>query len=97
MKKAILVIYAPAIECDVQGAMDKNDIPHYTKLPYLHGVGGHSEPHLDTQVWPGSNMGMLIVEEETKINGLIKDLALLKTEYQEDGLKAFVMPMEEAI
>jgi len=97
MKKGIFIIFAPAIECEVLGAMDKNEIKQYTKLPYLHGVGGHSEPHLDTQVWPGSNMGMLIVEEEAKIKELIKDIALRKKDYLEDGLKAFILPMEEVI
>ena len=97
MKKAILIIYAPAIECEVQGAMDKNNIPHFTKLPYLHGVGGHSEPHLDSQVWPGSNMGMFIIDEAPKIKSLLEDVKRIKMEFLEDGIKAFVVPVEEII
>jgi hypothetical protein len=97
MKKAVFIIYAPAIECEIEGALDKNNIKHYTKMPYLHGVGGHSEPHLDTQVWPGSNMGLYIVEESTAIKGLMEDLKRIKQEFLEDGIKAFVMPVEDIL
>ncbi len=95
--KSIFLIYAPAIESEVFSSLERIGIKKYTQFPMLHGVGGHSEPHLDTQVWPGTNMALFIVtDEKTKIK-LLAEVAEIKKEYHEDGIKAFVMNVEEEV
>ncbi len=97
MMKGILIVYAPAIESEILCGLEAVGQKTYTKFTNLQGVGGHSEPHLDTQVWPGTNTALFIVTDiKTKdlIMALIKKL---KQEYLEDGIKAFVMPVEEEI
>jgi hypothetical protein len=72
-------------------------VTHYTKFPYLHGEGGHSEPHLDTQIWPGSNTALLISTEEPTIKKIVSELKELKEKNLKEGLKAFVLPLEEVL
>ncbi|MCX5751079.1 MAG: hypothetical protein NT099_05380 [Candidatus Saganbacteria bacterium] len=95
--KGILILYAPALEEQVMAAMKRVGAKQYTKLPALHGVGGHSEPHLDTQVWPGTNTGIMVVTDESTKDKLLKEMKALKTEYIKEGVKVFVLPVEEEI
>jgi nitrogen regulatory protein PII len=95
--KSVFIIYAPALESKVFDAVDRMSIKQYTKMTYLHGVGGHSEPHLDSQVWPGSNMALMIVTEEKVKDQLLKEMKAIKESSIEEGLKVFVFPVEEVI
>jgi hypothetical protein len=78
-------------------AVEKAGVKKYSKFPYLHGVGGHSEPHLDTHVWPGSNSALFVGIDEITLSKLTPILSKLKNEYMEDGLKVFSFPVEEVI
>jgi len=95
--KGLFIIYAPAIESDVFKALEQAGIKHYTKFPYLHGVGGHSEPHLDSHVWPGSNSAILAVVEDNVVQKIIPGLKEIKEEFLDEGLKMFIVPAEVAI
>ncbi|MCX5749918.1 MAG: hypothetical protein NTZ10_06740 [Candidatus Saganbacteria bacterium] len=95
--KGLFIVYAPAIENNVLEIMNKSGIKHYTKFPYLHGIGGHSERHLDTHVWPGSNSAVLAVVDETAASNVLPGLKKIKEEFLDEGLKVFVVPMEVAI
>jgi hypothetical protein len=93
--KGVIIVYASALETQLMLALTKCGLKKYTKFPYLHGVGGHSEPHLDTQVWPGSNMGLLIALEEKMLPSLLKEVKELKQQFSDEGIKAFSFPLEE--
>ncbi len=95
--KAVFVIFAQPLESDVMGALKQLNIKQYTKFPYLLGLGGHSEPHLDTQTWPGANYGLFISTDEQTKDKLLKSLKEIKEKNIEEGLKVFVMPLEEII
>jgi nitrogen regulatory protein PII len=95
--KGVLIVFAPALENEVMAALRRAKAPHYTKFPYLHGEGGHSEPHLDTQVWPGANMGLFIAAEEKVKDAIVREIAALKKAHDKEGLKAFVFPLEEVV
>lgn len=95
--KGVFIIFAPAIEENVFSALKRSGVKKYTKFPYLQGVGGSSEPHLDTQVWPGSNSALFVVVDEKIKDNLMSEIRALKKEYAEEGIKAFVTPLEEEI
>lgn len=95
--KSIFIVFSPAIEDQVMCQVEGAGVTKYTKFPYLHGVGGHSEPHLDSQVWPGGNMGLFIVTDEKTKDKIMLEVIKLKKEYAEEGIKAFVQNVEEAI
>jgi len=95
--KIIFLVYSAAIECPISSALQKNGAKSYTKIRDVLGVGTHTEPRLDTNVWPGTNHSMFIALEEKKIPQLLKDLKAVKTEYKSEGVKAFVIPLEEIL
>lgn len=95
--KSVYIIYAPAIEENVFVGLKRAGIKKYTKFPYLQGVGGSSEPHLDTQIWPGSNSALLVVADEKAKDLLMAEVRVLKKTYAEEGIKAFVWDVEEEI
>jgi nitrogen regulatory protein PII len=95
--KTVLVICAPALEGLVMEALAGNGGSRYTKFPYLLGEGGHSEPHLDNHVWPGSNVGIFVATEDENIKKIVEAIKKIKSEHQKDGVKAFVIPIEEIV
>ena len=95
--KAVLLVFAPPIEAVVMEALKASGATHYTKFPYLLGEGGHSEPHLDTHVWPGTNEGILVVCDEVTKDKVLAAAREIKKEYEKDGIKAFVIPVEEIV
>ncbi len=95
--KALLLVFAPPIEGVVMKALAEAGASHYTKFPYLLGEGGHSEPHLDTHVWPGSNVGLLVVADDATKDKVLASVRAIKQEYEREGIKAFVIPLEETV
>ena len=95
--KGLFILYAPALENEVMDILQRTGASHYTKFSSLHGVGGHSDPHLDTSVWPGTNTGLLVVTDDATKDKLVKEMKTLKTEYLKEGVKVFVLPVEDVI
>ncbi len=95
--KAIMVIYAQPLENEIMDSFKNLGIKQFTKFPYLLGQGGHSEPHLDTQTWPGANSGLLVLADEAKVSIIMKAMKEIKSKNIEEGLRAFIMPLEESI
>lgn len=97
MKKFILIIYNVAIESEVMKILEKLEIKTYTKINRIQGVGTHSVPHLDNPVWPGINNALLIALEEEAKDKILEETKRLKGVYQKEGLKVFVLPLEECL
>jgi len=97
MRKFIFIIYNVAIESKVTEVLEKLDIKTYTKINRIHGVGTHSVPHLDTNVWPGVNNAFLIAVEEIVKEKILEEMKKLKVSYRKEGIKIFVIPLEEVI
>jgi len=95
--KLVLIVYSAALEAQVLEALERIGANTYTKLPRIHGVGTHSPPHLDTHVWPGTNNGLLIATDEESKDRILKEIGGLKAAHQREGIKAFVMPVEEIL
>jgi len=95
--KLIFVVYNVVIESKVMEELEKAKVKAYTKLPSIHGAGTHSAPHLDTHVWPEVNHGLFIAVEEEKKDEVLNRMKRLKSIYKKEGLKVFVLPLEEAI
>lgn len=95
--KGILIIYAPALECFVMGALENAGQKKYTKADGLLGAGGSSEPHLDTNIWPGTNSVLFVAADERTKALILTEVAKIKKQYSEQGIKAFVFPLEEIV
>jgi len=95
--KFIFLIYNVVIENRVMEELEKAGVKTYTKLPSIHGVGTHSVPHLDSLIWPGVNHGLFIAVQEEKKDEILNRMKELKSIYEKEGLKIFVLPLEEVL
>lgn len=97
MTKILLLVFAEALEAEVMCALENLDVKTYTKFPKIQGVGTHSEPRLDSNIWPGNNIGLLIATDEMKKDKILAEMKKNKTQYEKEGLKVFVLPVEEIL
>lgn len=95
--KLIFLVYNIVIESRVMEELEKAEVKAYTKLPSVHGAGAHSAPHLDSHIWPGINQGLFIAIEEEKKDRVLSRMKELKSMYKKEGLKVFVLPLEEVL
>jgi hypothetical protein len=95
--KAVLIIHNVAIEQEVNEALKSVSIDCYTKFPNILGKGMASEPHLNTDVWPGINCGTFVVTGEAPAKELMEKVRLLREKWASVGIKAFMWEIEDII
>jgi nitrogen regulatory protein PII len=93
--KMVMIIYNEAIDEEVLGALQACCIEHFTKWQRVLGKGQASDPHLDTSVWPGVNNVCMTVVEDKKVAPIVAKVKELRTRLGKEGIKAFVLPVEE--
>jgi len=64
--KAVLIIHNVAIDEQVNEMLVSIGINCYTKFTNTLGKGTLSEPHLNTDIWPGENYGTFVVTDQAK-------------------------------
>ena len=95
--KQVEIIFNSAIEMELQACLKQKDITAFTKFEHVLGVGTHSEPHMGSHVWPGENNVLLIVSEDENVPKILECVGNLKKKKLKEGIKAFVLPIEEVI
>ena len=95
--KQVQIVFNAAIEVELMQCLKKNGVHTYTKFPNIYGVGTHSEPHMGSHIWPGENHMLLIVTEDEQVPAILTCVRELKKRKQREGIKAFVLPVEEII
>lgn len=93
--KMVMVIYNQAIEEEVTQVLEACDIDGFTKWQRVLGKGKLSGRHLDSSVWPGANNVCMTVVEESKVTALLSKVKQLRQVLGKEGIKAFVLPVEE--
>ena len=93
--KMVMIIYNEAIDDEVIDSLKTCCIEYFTKWRKVLGTGQASEPHLDTSVWPGVNNVCITVVEDKKILPIISKVKELRIKLGKEGIKAFVLPVEE--
>jgi len=93
----IMIVYNEAIDLEVMETLEQSGLPNYTVLPEAYGRGMASGTHLGTDVWPGRNRVLYVAAPEDQAAALMARLRTLREQYKREGLKAFVMPMEESL
>ena len=93
--KMVMIVYNEAIDDEVMSALESCRVDVYTKWRKVLGKGIKSEPHLDTNVWPGANNVCMVVADEAKVSALLTQLKKLRKDLGKEGIKAFVLPVEE--
>ena len=93
--KAVLIVHNVAIEKDVNAALESVGINCYTKFTNTLGKGEISEPHLDTDVWPGINYGTFVVTDQAKAEEIMANVRQMREKLGTEGLKAFMWQIDD--
>jgi nitrogen regulatory protein PII len=93
--RMILVAYNQALDDRVMGALEQCCLDNYTKWTGVLGKGGSSGPHLATHVWPKANHVLAVAVEDAAVEPFIAQIRKLRAELAHEGIKAFVLPLEE--
>jgi hypothetical protein len=93
--KAVLIVHNVAIDEEVNEALKSVGIDCYTKFPNTLGKGRISEPHLNTDVWPGINCGTFVVIEQVKAKKVMENVRRLREKLGTEGIKAFMWEIDD--
>ena len=94
MKMAMLV-YNEALDNEVMEILENCMMKNYTKLTGVFGCGTSSGTHLGTDIWPGRNNILYVACEEATGKKIITAVKQLRKSLSAEGIKAFLMPLEE--
>lgn len=94
----VLISYYVGIEEELMEVLSSLGIEGYTKWERALGRGRTSGPHLGTHIWPKTNALLSVALEDLKASLLMKKVQELKaTPLGEEGIKAFLLPLEEMV
>lgn len=93
--KAVLIVHNVAIDAEVNDLLKSAGIECYTKFADVLGRGRLSEPHLNTEIWPGVNCGTLVVVEDDKARAAMDAVRRMRQTYGSEGLKAFLWEIQD--
>ena len=93
--KMVMIIYNEAIDEEVMGSLQSCCIENFTKWQRVLGRGITSGSHLDSSVWPGANNVCMTVVDDKKVPTILAEVKNLRKKLGKEGIKAFVLPVEE--
>lgn len=97
MKKMLVIVYNEAIDVEVMEAMEKCGLKNYTKVMGAYGRGDASGVHLGNDIWPGRNNILYVACEEGAAQEFISSIKELKKRLDREGIKAFLLPIEDLV
>lgn len=96
--KAIFITYDQAHHDSVVEALGRSLQRGYTCFPDTQGRGSRTgEPHLGSHAWPGMNSSIITFVEDDRVEVILKRLKAIDEDKPMLGLRAFVMPVEQAL
>lgn len=96
--KLVMIVLNQALEDEIMDVFEKVNIRGYTKLNNVQGQGSDKgEPHLGTHVWPETNIMILTVIPDEKVEKLLNEIEILNRRFEDEGLHAFVLNVEKLV
>jgi len=95
MLKMVMVTYNEAIDGEVMEVLGQCGVINYTKILGAFGKGASSGTHLGNDIWPGRNNILYVACEEKESKKLLSCIKALRVKLGKEGIKAFVLPLEE--
>ncbi len=93
--KMIMIAYNEALDDEVTEVLEGCVMKNYTKIPAVFGKGSTSGTHLGTEIWPGRNNLLYVACEDKQAKQMLSCIKELRKKLGHEGIKAFVMPVEE--
>lgn len=96
--KAVLIIFDQAHYSQIESDLSKLNIRGFSSWKEVFGRGSNSgEPHYGSHAWPSVNNAIITIVEDDKVKLLLKYLKELDNTYNQLGLRAFVLNVEDMI
>ncbi len=96
--KAIFVTYNQAYNQEIVELLEECGQRGYTVWEEIGGRGGETgEPHLGNHAWPTQNHALLSVVPDERVAPVMDLLRRKDRDYPDLGLRAWVLPVEEAL
>ncbi len=93
--KMLMIAYNEAIDMEVMEILENCAMKNYTKIIGAYGSGSTSGTHLGNDIWPGKNNILYTVCNEEQKNQILSCVRELRKKLGHEGIKAFVLPIEE--
>ncbi|MCX5668538.1 MAG: hypothetical protein NTX89_00225 [Candidatus Omnitrophica bacterium] len=93
--KIIMLVYNEALDNEVMEILESCLMKNYTKITGVFGCGTSSGTHLGTDIWPGLNNILYVACEEVVGKKIIVLVKQLRKSLGAEGIKAFLLPLEE--
>jgi hypothetical protein len=93
--KMVMVVYNEAMDMEVMEVLEQCAMKNYTKIKGVFGKGATSGTHLGTDVWPGRNNILYAACEQKEKDLLLSCVKELRKKLGKEGIKAFVLPLDE--
>ena len=91
----VMISYNEAIDSEVMDSLSLCSLKNYTKITDTYGRGLASGTHLGNDIWPGKNSVLYIACEDKEAKELLSCIKELRKALGREGLKAFLLPLEE--
>jgi hypothetical protein len=93
--KLLTLIYDSAIDGSLMSLFEELELASWTK--FYHGEGkGLTGLKLNTPVWPGSNIQLIVVADEQAIQALVGHIHALQDEFKlRPGIFMYTQDVEE--
>jgi nitrogen regulatory protein PII len=93
--KMLMVTYNEAIDAEVMEVLENCGLKNYTKITTAYGRGATSGTHSGNDIWPGRNNILYVACDEKETRTIISCIKELRIKLGHEGIKAFVLPLEE--
>ena len=93
--KMVMISYNEAVEAEVLGALAECALKNYTKITDTYGSGLTSGTHLGDDIWPGKYSILYIACLDAEAKQLLSCIKELRKTLGKEGLKAFLLPLED--
>ncbi len=95
--KMLLVICPDFRQSDIRSLIASHDVHAYSELRDVTGEGATGK-RMGTRIWPEKSILIFTVISDDKKDALLSEMKRFATQlYPGEGLRAFVLPVEEAV
>lgn len=94
--KAVFISFYKAFYAEMMEKLDELEIRGFTFWEEVQGRGSETgEPHYGTHAWPTLNSALLAIIPDEKVNALLDAVRALDASAPQQGIRAFVLPVEQ--
>ena len=96
--KAVFIVYNQAYNQELVELLGRHGQRGYTVWLEIGGRGSETgDPHLGSHAWPTQNHALFTVVDNDLVEGLMEELRSTDRDNPKLGLRAWVLPVEEAL